>query len=475
MTHREAESRRTRRNATLLLALATALAYLGVFRAVPQFDDYLVIFDEPRVASLSAWWASMPGMRPLLKLSYAINRSLDSLAAFHAFNLLLHIGCVLAMWRLLRRLLPESDESAALLGAFVFALHPINTEAVTMLAGRSVSMSTFAILCSLLALLRGRVGVSLLLFVVAVSVRETALVLPALATLLTAWQGGWREGRGGAAVLWQAIRETRWHWALALLLCLLVLALPRYRELLAVSLATRDPLSNLLSQATAIPWLLGRLLQPFSIDPDPRLPVFAGWTPGVVLVVGVWLAVLAGMLRYLPRGRFAAFAVAWLLLGLLPTNSLVARLDLVNGRQLYLAASPLFGLLGLAISALARRHRAPAPILAAMLLALLATGTVLRNEDYRSERDFWSAAITANPLNARAWNNYGLALESESPPDPGRAAAAYREAMRLAPSDYKPAHNLRRLCLARGGEWRTGACRTVYNPAPSDQPPPLAP
>lgn len=475
MTRLDAESRRATRTAALLLVLATALVWLGLFRAVPQFDDYLVILDEPRVASLAAWWESMPGMRPLLKLSYAINQSLGSLAAFHAFNLLLHIGCVLAAWRLLRRLLPGQDEPAALLGALVFALHPINTEAVTMLSGRSVSMSTLAILGSLLALLQGRTAVSLLLFAVAVCVRETALVLPALAMLVLAWQGGWREGQGGSAVLRGAFRETRWHWALALLLCLLVLALPRYRELLAVSLATRDPLENLLSQASAIPWLLARLLQPFAIDPDPRLPVFAGWTPGLVLIAGAWLAVLAGTLRYLPRGRFSAFAVAWLLLALLPTNSLVARLDLVNGRQLYLAALPLFGLLALAISALARRRRPLAPGLAAALLALLATGTVLRNADYRSERDFWSAAIAVNPANARAWNNYGLALESESPADPERAAAAYREALRLAPQDYKPAHNLRRLCVARGGEWRAGACHAGYTPPPSDQPVPRVP
>lgn len=473
--HPPPELRREGRNAALLLVAATALAYAGIFHAIPQFDDYLVIIEEPRVASLAAWWASMPGTRPLLKLSYALNRGLDSLAVFHACNLLVHLACVLVLWRLLRRLLPEGNAAAALLAALLFALHPVNTEAVTMLSGRSVSLSSLAVLASLLALLAGRHGLSLLLFTAAVAVRETALVLPALATLVLAWQGGWREGRGGVAPLGRALRAARWHWALAVCLVCLVLALPRYRELLAVSLATRDPLDNLLSQGIAIPWLLGQLLQPYAIDPDPRLPAFAGWTPFAAGVVAAWLLVVAGVLRALPRGSFVAFAMAWLLLALLPTNSLIARLDLANGRQLYLAAPPLFAVLALVIGRLAQRHRSVAIGLSAGLLALLATATVQRNTDFRSERAFWAAAIAVNPGNARAWNNYGLALEKEPPAEPGRAAAAYREALRLAPHDYKPAHNLRRLCVAQGREWRAGTCEAVYNPPPSPHPPPGVP
>lgn len=469
------EAARARRGAALVLVLACGLAYAGIFRAVPQFDDYVAIFEESRVASVTAWWASMPGIRPLLKLSYALNRELGSLPAFHATNLLLHIACVLLAWRVLRHVIPGRDEAAALLAALLFALHPVNTEAVTMLSGRSVSFSTLAILASLLALLHARRGLSLLFFGVAVAIRETALVLPALATLLMAWQGGWREAAAAGPALRAAFGQTRWHWAIALLLFGLVLALPRYRELLAFSFATRDPLANLLSQATAIPWLIGQLLQPFALDPDPRLRTFTAWTPLAVALTGAWLAIVAGIVRGLPRGSFVAFALAWFLLALLPTNSLIPRLDLANGRQAYLAALPLFAVLAVAICRLARIRRATAVLLAAVLLALLGTATAMRNDDYRSERAFWSAAIAVNPGNARAWNNYGLALENESPPAPERAASAYREALRLDPADYKPAHNLRRLCVSQGGEWRSGACRAVYNPPPPDQPPPRVP
>ena len=56
------------------------------------------------VRTLAAWWASMPGIRPLLKLSYALNFSLGSgPAGFHALNIPIHAanaGLVFALFAL---------------------------------------------------------------------------------------------------------------------------------------------------------------------------------------------------------------------------------------------------------------------------------------------------------------------------------------------------------------------------------------
>ena len=88
-----------------VLALV-ALAYANSFAGIPQYDDWNVIVDSPAVASLAAWRESMPGIRPLLKLSYALNNSLGGLAGFHALNLLLHGLNVAMVLALLGRLLP---------------------------------------------------------------------------------------------------------------------------------------------------------------------------------------------------------------------------------------------------------------------------------------------------------------------------------------------------------------------------------
>jgi hypothetical protein len=442
-----------------LLCLATVLAYANSFLAVPQFDDYAVIVEEARVASLAAWWDSMPGIRPLLKLSYALNNSAGGLAGFHLANLLIHLGCVLLAWRVLARLLAPGHARAAALGALLFALHPVNTEAVTLLSGRSVSLATLGMLGSLLALYAGRRALSLGCFAAALAVRETAVVLPALAVLCLAWTGGWREGaRPAHAALCEALRVTRWHWLLAIVGLALLLALPRFRELLGFSLALRDPLHNLVAQTGAWTWLLGQLLQPFALNADPRLPVFAGWDGRWLAYGGAWTLATLWSVTSVWRGRWPAFALLWFLVALAPTNSVLARLDVASGRHLYLAALPLYAALALLweratpatslpwARALPATRPWPGQMqLAAVLAGVLLAATVLRNRDYQSEAAFWSAVLARDDGNARAWNNLGFALERERPGDREAAREAYRRAIALDPRDYKARHNLARL------------------------------
>ena len=47
-------------------------AYANALNSPFQFDDWNVIVESPLVQSLGNWWAGMPGIRPLLKFSYAL-------------------------------------------------------------------------------------------------------------------------------------------------------------------------------------------------------------------------------------------------------------------------------------------------------------------------------------------------------------------------------------------------------------------
>jgi tetratricopeptide (TPR) repeat protein len=277
-------------------------------------------------------------------------------------------------------------------------------------------------------------------------VRETALVLPLLLTLCLA-RVAWCASPGRAGeVLRAALRASAAHWLLGAAGMLLVLALPRYRELLAVSLEARAPLDNLVTQAGATLYLLGQLLRPFALNADPRPPVFAGWDWGWALVCSAWLLALVLAVWRSMRGSFAAFAVLWFAIALLPTNSLIARLDVVNERQLYLAALPLYALPALAWDRVwLGSHRPPLGIMA-LLVGVLLAATVLRNRDYHTETAFWASVLARDAGNARAWNNFGYALEQEQPERFAEALAAYQHAIALDPSDYKPRHNRLLLC-----------------------------
>ena len=125
------------------------LLWLPALAGPFQFDDYNVIVRQTAVHSRAAWWDSLPGIRPLLKLSYALNWSLSPAPfGFHLVNLWLHSlnGLLLHLW-LSRLPLPATAPRLAI--TLLWLLHPAQTEAVTYIAGRSVLLSTTGLLAGL--------------------------------------------------------------------------------------------------------------------------------------------------------------------------------------------------------------------------------------------------------------------------------------------------------------------------------------
>lgn len=417
-----------------LVGLAWATALAGPF----QFDDHNVIVGYTPVHSLAAWWESLPGLRPLLKLSYALNWTWSPAPyGFHLFNVLVHLlnTALLAAWAL--RALPLAPRAVWLLAA-LWALHPVQTEAVTYIAGRSVSLSTTFLFAGLLLLARGgrtAPWTVALCTALALGVRETAWVFPLLFAL-----AGWLRGASPRELL----RDVGPAFAVVVLAALAFLVEPHYRRMIEISFAQRDLAAQLRGQVLAHVWLLGQLLAfAPNIDPDLRLP--PAWTPRLVLQALLLSSLfLLALWRVLRTRSWLAAGLLWYALCLLPTNGLMPRVDLASERHLYPAlAGPLWSLL---LLAQVRRRLAPplsarlAPWAAGALLLLLAFATLQRNEDYRSELALWARTAQQSPQKARPWNNLGMACREAG--DPECASAAFARAMALDPEDPKPVLNL---------------------------------
>nr|WP_298725214.1 tetratricopeptide repeat protein [uncultured Steroidobacter sp.] len=430
-----------------LPALAICLLWWPALDASFQFDDWNVIVNEPRVHSLAAWWQSMPGIRPLLKLSYASNFAIDPHpSGFRVVNLLIHalsatlVGSLLRT-RGLRSGLSESNAShAALLAALLFALHPVQTEAVTYISGRSSSLAACFCLLSLYCWVRSEesarplrsnawLATCCVCFGLAVATKETALILP-LALLL------YSADRPLNATL------KRLAPLLLLMAVLLVVALslPTYRRLLAVSLDTRTIGENLLTQSRALFYLAGQLIRISNGNADPQLPVVESLDSLTAILCIVWLGSIVWALLNLQRRPVSSFAVLWFLLWLAPTNSLLPRLDVANDRQLYLASvGPVWWL----AVRVASWHPAPAVLrhltIASMLMAL-SWATYQRNLVYDTEVAFWENTAAHNPESSRAANNLGMAYALECRFT--QAEAAFERAIALSGDDYYSRINL---------------------------------
>ncbi len=427
------------------LLLAAALAYLNALPASFQFDDFNVIVDNAGVHSLAAWWAGMPGIRPLLKLSYTLNWLADpGPTGFHAVNILLHLINIALVWRLTAHIpAPAGWEHgpalrrARLLATLLFALHPIQTESVTYVSGRSMSLMASFGLSGLICWLesagrRSRLVwrlAAVVLLTAAMLTKEVAVVLPL--TLLLFWR---REGGG-----WPLRLGLFVFVGLALAALFLVLG---YQRLLTTP-PPRDLIVNLWSEAHAIVYLLGQLLRPFSLDIDPLLPELSGGSLRSGLEMGGLL--LALLLAWLARQRqpWLTFAIGWFALLLIPTHTVIPRPDLASERHLYLAGLGLYWLAAVLLTALLPARRLAFALTVMVLSVGGMTCTHLRNRDYRDEIQLWRATVRSSPDNARAWNNLGYAHYLAGQPQAARLA--YEEALRLDSGHDKARRNLRAL------------------------------
>jgi len=231
-----------------------------------------------------------------------------------------------------------------------------------------------------------------------------------------------------------------------------IAASPVYRRLIDASLDLRGPLANLASQVDAIAYLVTHPLLTMRVDVDPDVRVAPHGLAWAMKCAGIVAALAAACWQW-RRRCWLSFAILWFFLHLLPTNSVVARLDLANDRQLYLAM--IGPAVGLSVALGGWQARRALRVAALSVLAALGTATLVRNLDYRSEVALWEATARASPRKARVFNNLGVAYREAN--DIARARAAFERALALDPDDYKAKQNLRELSRASHSAYQAHA------------------
>src|SRR6185295_3657348 len=157
-------SRRRVGQAAFLLALVL-VTYSNSFSGGFEGDSGPIVTQDPRVQQASRanlglvfsqqyWYptADSAVYRPMVTLSWLFNYVLlgnqDRASGYHAVNLTFHLANVLLAWLLALEVWKKPV--AAFFTAAIFALHPINSEAVTNVAGRADLMAAFGVLVALL-------------------------------------------------------------------------------------------------------------------------------------------------------------------------------------------------------------------------------------------------------------------------------------------------------------------------------------
>jgi hypothetical protein len=435
------------------------VAYAVALTSPFAFDDRGVVVEAEAIHSLGGLLADLGrGLRPVLKVSYAFSWAFGgSPLAFHVFNLVVHLVNV----DLVLRLAKAARAPSAMVPAVLFALHPIQTEAVTYVSGRSSSLSTVFMLLALLAYARGvrqrstfyTWAAAPIAVFLATFTKETSLVMPvgfvlwdlfieraAPATADASSQRRWRAALG---------RQASW-WIFGAVVFTVMIAHSGYYALLYRVVGQRSFRDALVHQLAGVSYLAGRLLllERPCIDPGLWLPP-PGWSVavGALLVLAfvariVWAARPRRQREASTSSDIVAFGLAWFLVHTFVPYVLVSRVDVINERHAYVANAGLFLAAGELVARFraSERVRRAVPALAITLLLLL---SIRRNFEYRSPITLWAATVREAPNNPRAWNNLGVVNEQAG--DRATARAMYLRAVTTDPRFLPAIQNLSRV------------------------------
>lgn len=349
---------------------AALLAFGASLASGFHFDDYSILSD-PHFTSESGWMSifTLRQTRPLTFLTLWINYAIGPVWLYHAVNLAFHLGAVALAFECLRRLLPER---AAIGAAAIFALHPIQAEAVDYIWARSIVLATLLCFAALLDWLEGRFWTAVVWFALALLAKEEVAAFP-----LLLW---WLNRKKPAAV--------------ATMLALSVAAGARAAWATAVTAGSGAglqagiaPGKYALAEGLAILRYLRLLIVPYGFTIDPDLGV-----PPVWLGLAAWLAV--AVLAWL-AWRYARWAFLGFVL-LIPTSTVFPAADLAADRRMYL---PLFAFAAAAGPYLARAWVTGG--VAALLLVL----SLLRTQVWMSDQALWTEAVDRAPgkVRPRVW------------------------------------------------------------------------
>lgn len=454
-----------------LIIIIIGLVYANSLSNSFVWDDFLVIVDNNFIKS----WKNFPlifsdsylspyvkkgccffvdagigsgetSYRPVVTLSYFLDYSFWKLNPFgyHLTSLILHMINALLVYFLANLLI--KNNKAALLGALLFALHPVNSEAVNAIAFREDLLAFLFCLLSFFLYLkssgreRGRelYFFSLAAFFLALFSKEIAVTLPLLIILYDYYFSGWyRE------VL---ARFKRFYLGYFAVLCFYLWV----RFFLIAN--TSEPAlgylggsfyTNFLTisrvAATYIKWMI--FPEGISAIPSgqPYLVSASLFDPAVLFSLALIIACFAVIIKTYKSSREVSFFALWFFLALLPVSNIVPIPNHIASRYLYLPSAGFCILLAVLLNKLPATRIFSAG-LAVIFLVSYSSITFISNFTWRNNIVLYSKMAKEFPENALVHLDLGDAFKRRGLPE--RAVSEYKTAISLNPALGEAYNNL---------------------------------
>ncbi|RMF97499.1 MAG: tetratricopeptide repeat protein [Candidatus Schekmanbacteria bacterium] len=403
--------------------------YLPSLKTPFLFDDLLII--NPSVdysGGIKALLESIDifSSRPLLGTTYRLNSliSRGNPAGYHIVNIALHFLNSLLLFFIVRMLLLKTSDISELLqinilsfaSVLFFLVHPLASESVIYITGRSSLLYTFFLLLSFLSFLKAieaksiklflHITVSLLFFFCALLSKEISLIFPAFILIATLFF--YRDENKERTILLFLP-----YFLISLFVSLL--KMPSLFILKSPDKTVRPLFTHILTEFNVFAHYLLKMLYPVNLNIDPFFSDI-GSLFNVHFLLGFLIFTLLIFIAYRIKKNLplSSFGIIWLILAFSP-HLLVRLRDYMCERWLYFPLIALAFLISDPLKRLiSKKEQMKKKYIAAAILCLSTcfylglTGN--RIMDWKSDISIWKDAVKKSPQKFRTHANLGYVL-----------------------------------------------------------------
>jgi len=415
------------------------ILYFNTLSASFHLDDRTSIVENEAIQdikNLKAIWDFSP-TRFVTYSTFAVNYNFGQLTVtgYHIVNIVIHFFSVLLVWwfTLLTLSTPLTKDTSiashkqliAFFSALLFAVHPVQTQAVTYIVQRLASLSTLLYLLSLCLYINGRLAQykgsnrniawgfytgSAAIAAIGMFTKETVFTLPLTIALYE-------------FLFFKLKKIFKWKYFIGIILLLIIIPGTIYltksidfTQLRAVQEGPEgailiSPGQYLFTQFRVLTTYLRLLFFPINQNLDYYYPVSQSFfEPSTLSSFCFLLLIIAGSIMLYSRYRLLTFSILWFFITLIPESSIIPIRDVIFEHRLYL---PMVGFSVFIVTLICYLFcdtfpRAVFVILIAMVLCF-STLTYARNRVWDNELTLWNDTVKKSPDKERPYINRGFA------------------------------------------------------------------
>ena len=511
---------------SILIILSIAfLSYFNTFTNSFHFDDFKYILNNEGLKEdfqhVFLSYLCFPtchdilsnlSNRPIIFYTLHLNHSLGgfNVFGFHVVNLTVHIITCLLIFLFakeilsINRFLKTSDQSKnklniPLISALLFAVHPMNTQVITYITGRTTSIAVCFYMASFLFFIKGVrqnlpwkilfYALSIVFLIMGYGSKMIILTVPVMFIIYYLFFTPLKSiffKRFFESIFIRIIIQTIVITSPFILIFisshLNILSFfrmdfgflqklfdPIQIKLMHIDSMAKDNLSMtiyLLTEFKVIVfYYIKMIFFPFNQNIDPDFPVAHGITDsGVALSLGVILLCLFAGIYFYKNNRIIAFGIFWFFITLLPTSSILPLRDMITEHRLYLPLAGFILTIPLCLNQFIIRYKKSSfkqlayfilPVF--LLIIVFSVLTVKRNFVWKNEKSLWSDAAEKSPRLPRPLNNLAEAYDKEglaydNKKNYKKAIEFLKKAIAISPTGYKYYNNLGKI-YGRLGEF----------------------